>query len=260
MRTRLSYCSTCVILPAAGMSSVRGRGPQVHHFFPTYLPSVRAAQPGAVNCRHTPIPFFYHMAPRGGGSCDDSDCGMTGGGRPFARFSWRSAPIIVACLLAQLPATAHGQPAGAAAWRMFRGNARHTGLSPYVGPSTASLRWNATIGAPTYASDASSPAIGADGTLFIGTNDGNVRALSGATGALQWSYSTGGVVLSSPAVGSDGTVYAGSSTRKVYALNGSTGALQWSYVTGDVVVSSPVVGADGAVYVGSHDRKVYALH
>jgi eukaryotic-like serine/threonine-protein kinase len=45
-----------------------------------------------------------------------------------------------------------------------------------------------------------------------------VYALDAATGALRWSYTTGGSVQSSPAV-ADGTVYIGSEDANVYALN-----------------------------------------
>ena len=45
---------------------------------------------------------------------------------------------------------------------------------------------------------------------------------------LDWSYTTGYVVISSPAV-VNGVVYVGSIHRSVYALNASTGAKLWSY-------------------------------
>jgi outer membrane protein assembly factor BamB len=105
----------------------------------------------------------------------------------------------------------------------------------------------------------SSPAIGFDGTVYVGSQDGNVYALNGATGAKKWEFLTGGWVDSSPAIGSDGTVYVGSDNNKVYALNGATGAKKWEFLTGDVVRSSPAIGSDGTVYVGSGDGKVYAI-
>ena len=45
----------------------------------------------------------------------------------------------------------------------------------------------------------SSPAI-ANGTLYVGSYDGNVYALNAFTGAYLWSYKTGGPVISSPSV------------------------------------------------------------
>jgi outer membrane protein assembly factor BamB len=93
----------------------------------------------------------------------------------------------------------------------------------------------------------------------VGSGEGKVYALDGATGAKRWEFTTGASVCSSPAIGADGTVYVGSYDHKVYALDGATGAKRWEFTTGGVVYSSPAIGADGTVYVGSGDGKVYAL-
>ena len=106
----------------------------------------------------------------------------------------------------------------------------------------------------------SSPAIGSDGTVYVGSMDKKVYALNGATGAKKWEFLTGEGVSSSPAIGSDGTVYVGSYDKKVYALNGATGAKKWEFLTGEGVSSSPAIGSDGTVYVGSSDKKLYALN
>ncbi|MDE1045672.1 MAG: PQQ-binding-like beta-propeller repeat protein [Nitrospinaceae bacterium] len=106
---------------------------------------------------------------------------------------------------------------------------------------------------------ASSPAIGADGTVYVGSKDHKVHALGGKTGAKKWHFLTGDSVRSSPAIGSDGTVYVGSRDNKVYALDGKTRAKQWEFRTGADVDSSPAIGADGTVYVGSRDHTVYAF-
>ena len=140
-------------------------------------------------------------------------------------------------------------------WPMPHHDPQHTGLSPYVGPQAATINWTFKTGFSVY----SSPVIGADGTVYMGSDDFKVYALNGATGVLKWSYTTGGPVTSSPAIGADGTVYVGSWDGKVYALNGATGAKKWSYTTGGFVTSSPAIGADGTVFVGSDDNKVYAL-
>ena len=61
----------------------------------------------------------------------------------------------------------------------------------------------------------SSPAIGTDGTVYIGSYDYKVYALNGKTGAKKWEYKTGAEVESPPAIGTDGTVYFGSSDHMV---------------------------------------------
>ena len=115
----------------------------------------------------------------------------------------------------------------------------------------------------------SSPAIGTDGTVYIGSTDHKLYAINGKSGVKKWEFETGGSVWSSPAIGSDGTVYVGSFDKKVYALDGQTGTKKWEFETGEWknyfgrtvrgVSSSPAIGSDGTVYVGSHDKKLYAL-
>ena len=105
----------------------------------------------------------------------------------------------------------------------------------------------------------SSPAIGAYGTVYVGSHDSYLYAINGETGEQKWKYQTGEVVWSSPAIGLDGTVYVGSRDKKLYVINGETGEKKWEYETGGDVVSSPAIGADGTVYVGSNDNKLRAI-
>ena len=66
----------------------------------------------------------------------------------------------------------------------------------------------------------SSPAIGSDGTVYVGSGwpDKKLYAINGQSGVKLWEFETGGYVDSSPAIGSDGTVYVGSGDEKLYAI------------------------------------------
>ena len=64
----------------------------------------------------------------------------------------------------------------------------------------------------------SSPAIGADGTVYVGSDDKKIHALDGKTGARKWEFVARSYVRSSPAIGKDGTVYIGSFDGNVYAI------------------------------------------
>ena len=64
----------------------------------------------------------------------------------------------------------------------------------------------------------SSPAIGSDGTVYIGSNDYKLYAINGKTGVKLWEFETGSNVTSSPVIGSNGTVYVGSLDKKLYAI------------------------------------------
>jgi len=139
-------------------------------------------------------------------------------------------------------------------WPKFRGNARNTGQSQYIGPQTNRLVWSFQSGSFSE----SSPAIGSDGTVYIGSWGNRLYAIN-PDGTLKWSYQTGSWIRSSPAIGCDGTVYVGSDDGKLYAIN-SDEILKWSYQTGDSIGSSPAIGGDGTIYVGSGDDKLYAIN
>ncbi len=97
----------------------------------------------------------------------------------------------------------------------------------------------------------SSPALGPDGTIYIGSNDGYLYAVSPGS-ILKWRYPTGALIRFSPAIAADGTAYFGSDSGYVYAVN-PNGALKWRQNVGTYVTASPAIGADGTVYVGAGD-------
>ena len=114
----------------------------------------------------------------------------------------------------------------------------------------------------------SSPALGSDGTVYVGSFDHKLYALDPDTGQVRWSFATDAHIYSSPALadGSDGRtreIYIASADGSVYALDPS-GHLLWRYDTGDPVRSSPVLGrkprgGGRILYVGSSNGKLYAL-
>jgi outer membrane protein assembly factor BamB len=104
----------------------------------------------------------------------------------------------------------------------------------------------------------SSPAIGSDGTIYVGSNDNKIYAFN-SNGTVKWTYSTGGDIVSSPTIGSDNTIYVGSKDNKLWAFN-NDGTLKWTYPTCGPIESSPAIGADGTIYVGSNDDSVYAIN
>jgi uncharacterized repeat protein (TIGR01451 family) len=179
---------------------------------------------------------------------------------------------------------------------MFHHDLKHTGLSPYQGPITNTLKWafstggdvesspvidaanniyvasydgnlykitpsSATVWAGSYAIGGlvhSSPAIAADGTIFIGAASGLLHAINPG-GTQKWTYDTGSWLKSSPAIGADGTVYIGLINGNLYAVN-YDGSFKWSRQCGSWIESSPAIAADGTIYVGSADGKIYALN
>ena len=109
-----------------------------------------------------------------------------------------------------------------------------------------------------YRSGITSPAIGPDGTIYVGHCDGLYALNSDGTLAAQnWPVAMSQVV-SSPAVGADGTVYVGSMDGFLYAIH-PDGMVKWQFETGGQVNSSPAIGVDGTIYLTSDDGFLYAI-
>lgn len=117
-----------------------------------------------------------------------------------------------------------------------------------VNAITGQIRWEYATSAATYGSG---PAVGADGTVYFGTEDseGSFFAIS-ASGALKWKKSLGSKVQACPAVTSDGIVYALANDGRLFALDAASGAEKWSAVQSGVA-GGVVVNRDGTIYIGT---------
>lgn len=118
-------------------------------------------------------------------------------------------------------------------------------------------RWHHAAGS---AVSNTSPAIGDDGTLYVGAPDQLLYALNpDATGSEKWRYSPGAAILSSVAIGPDGTLYFGTTDNQLFAVT-REGRDKWKYLADDLVVAQPTVAADGTIYFGSLGGKFHALN
>lgn len=109
----------------------------------------------------------------------------------------------------------------------------------------------------------SSPAVGSDGTVYVGSRSSRIWAIH-PDGSLKWRFpntltSPLDWFESSPAVADDGTIYAACFNGRLYALN-PNGTLKWTYSTPAYFASSPAIGTDGTIYIGSGDGLVHAIN
>ncbi|KPL10708.1 hypothetical protein AMJ85_05340 [candidate division BRC1 bacterium SM23_51] len=145
-------------------------------------------------------------------------------------------------------------------WPVYRGNNAHSGSSKARVSKNLVKSWEfepRTGLAPTQAT-------AAGGLVFIGGDDGKVRALDAATGEQRWSFLTAGPIQVPPTIWS-GRAYVGSGDGYVYALEAATGRLLWRFRAAPVErrimiygrlcsnwpVNTGVVVEDGVAYVGA---------
>src|SRR5262249_25094226 len=121
-------------------------------------------------------------------------------------------------------------------------------------PSDGWVPWTFTL--PPGRNVDSSPAVGVDGTIYFGADDGRLYALD-PNGSPRGVLSLGSApVRSGPVIGPDGTIYV-TAGGNLYAVR-PDGVLKWSLVTGNTEISSPALASDGTIYFGSGSR-LYAV-
>lgn len=118
-------------------------------------------------------------------------------------------------------------------------------------PEQQPTAWRAYLGA----SSKVTPAI-VDEVVYVGANDGALRAFNARTGAALWEVRTGAEILAEPLI-AKGTVYTANGLGIVSAYT-TSGEKLWSFTAGDAVYSSPVP-ADGKIIFGCNNGWLYAL-
>ena len=144
-------------------------------------------------------------------------------------------------------------------WPQFGHDPKHTNVSPYdLGKNKKEVLWSYKTGA----SIESSPVIGTDGTVYVGSHDGYFYAFE-KSGSLKWRvklneprydprWNTSKAMMASPALAKDGTIYAYGASNNLHALN-PDGTEKWRFPIKwhNDFWSSPNIGPDRTIYIGS---------
>jgi outer membrane protein assembly factor BamB len=176
-----------------------------------------------------------------------------------------SATLVALSILLALPVAAFA----ASAWPVFGHDAAHSRRSQYVGAQTATVKWVNALTTSGWIE--SSPALAADGTVYVTPTDFNAAgqdqlyALKPSTGEVSW-HSDVGEYPASPGVDDDGYIYVGgellsaptNQRGKVFAFSPGGGSALWTFSTWSRFDSSPTC-AGGAIYVGCEDGNLYSL-
>lgn len=106
---------------------------------------------------------------------------------------------------------------------------------------------------PTQGAVLGTPVLGADNTLFSGSDDGKVYALDTKTGAKRWEFQTKDRVFATVKPGPLGMVYipGSGSDSKLHAIDEVTGDKIWEFDPGSHPGMGVEQGSDGTVYMGS---------
>ncbi|HBR64951.1 MAG TPA: hypothetical protein DEA18_04040, partial [Dehalococcoidia bacterium] len=124
-------------------------------------------------------------------------------------------------------------------WPVFRGGPRRAGQTRVIPAEEPGILWSKQIG--DYVR--SSPVTGDDGSVYVGSWDHKLYAVS-ADGETQWTSQTLDHIVGSPAVGATGNIYVGSYDFKIHGFD-NLGQAKWTVPTLSYVMSSPIENENG---------------
>ena len=182
--------------------------------------------------------------------------------------------VLVALALVVLPVgVAHaGSP-----WSSMRHDRRNTGASPIVARYDGDKPWAFATGKGIF----STPVIGGDGAVYVGSADGNFYALEGRTGKERWRFRTGGIIDAAAVIGSydrklrTTPITIGSGDEILYKLRTDRARISlkrrtiWRFfptikpATGQIVnwwEGNVALGFDGTLYAGNTGGGTYAIN
>ena len=110
--------------------------------------------------------------------------------------------------------------------------------------------------------------IGSDGTVYVASENGVLKAMNPSTGVTEFEVGLGNTVeFSSPAIGrgADGNdiIYVGTEGGLLYSINGNNspnfGTQRFVKDLGAPIRSDITIAADGTVYVGTLDGRMATI-
>ncbi|MBM4370600.1 MAG: PQQ-like beta-propeller repeat protein [Deltaproteobacteria bacterium] len=148
-------------------------------------------------------------------------------------------------------------------WPKFRRTARQDGASPVLPSDGAGTPWTFPTGKGIF----STPVIGGDGTVYVGSADRVFYAI-GPDGQERWRLETGEIIDSSALLDDLGRVYVGSGDGRLYARDSATGAEVWTFQADGPEVRGAFInwfegnvalGPDGTLVVPNDNWFVYGI-
>jgi outer membrane protein assembly factor BamB len=145
-----------------------------------------------------------------------------------------------------------------APWPMQDRDPNHTCQSPYIGPASAHVAWTLQLGGTV----TNPPAIAADGTLYMASEDTQYFFAISPSGEVLWKITLPDQPSNqghrTPAIAANDTLYEGTDNTLV-ALYLDGGATKWTYNTSESFYGGPSVAPNGTIYASTVAGSVFAI-
>jgi len=100
------------------------------------------------------------------------------------------------------------------------------------------------------------PAV-ADGTVFVGNNDGHLYTFDAKNGKAKWKFAAQGAIKSAPSYGA-GTIFFGCDDGHVYGVDAANGTEKAKFKISGKTYSSPAL-TEGLLLIGTEDGTIHAI-
>ncbi len=121
----------------------------------------------------------------------------------------------------------------------------------------SNIKWVTDLGEEIYWS---SPAISKEGSIYIGTNNGNLYSFD-SNGNIKWKFKTEGPIYSSPVISKQGIIYISDMKGNFYAIN-LNGTKIWEIKFDEIppgIFSTSAIGNNGTIYIAINAGKLFAI-
>jgi len=148
----------------------------------------------------------------------------------------------------------------ALAWPFFGHDVNHSWTSPFTGPLLQpTTTWSINLGS----SIESSPVIGINSNIYVGTRSSNLYCLDSIEGgSIKWVSKMAGCELSTPTLSNDSLkIFCGSLSGKFNSIDTETGKKIWEYDSGGAIWGGSTPSLSGSViYFGSFSPSGGYIH
>lgn len=139
-------------------------------------------------------------------------------------------------------------------WSTFGHDYTHSFRSPFVGPSSNTLKWKYDASGVIHCS----PVVSPNGNIHFTRNGKSLFAVD-SDGKLKWTFGDN-IWWANITVGSDGTVYTGSSNGNTFYSVKPDGTQKWNYLMSSLQSAAPLLKPDGTITIGTEgDGNLYQL-
>lgn len=129
-------------------------------------------------------------------------------------------------------------------------NSDADGVFKAYNPLDGSEKWSVTFTGDNV--EKGGPAVATDGTVYLGSDGGNMRAFNPIDGSIIWTYTTitSAAIEVVPAIDNLGRLYFGDTNGVFYVLNSDGTEAYTPLSLGTEITSPAAIDTDGKIYVG----------